>query len=55
MSDLELQRNHIRLWMTIGIAFLLTAVLSVVAWELFPDITPEELQLCRKSGRFIEI
>ena len=55
MSDLELQRNRIRLWVTIGIAFLLTAVLAVVAWELFPDITPEELQLCRQSGRFIEI
>ena len=55
MSDLELQRNRIRLWVTIGIAFLLTAVLAVVAWELFPDITREELQLCRQSGRFIEI
>ena len=49
MSDLELQRNRIRLWVTIGIAFLLTAVLAVVAWELFPEITPEELQLCRQS------
>lgn len=48
-------RETFRLWLTIGAAFLLTAAVAAAGWWLFPDITPEALQHCRASGKFIEL
>ncbi len=48
-------RQTFRLWLAVGGALLLTAAVALTAWWLFPDITPEELRLCRSSGKFIEL
>lgn len=48
-------RQTFRLQLTIGVALLLTAAVAAVAWLLFPDISPEELQVCRQSGKFISL